>query len=490
MTPTATAPGVDTTPLGFHLLDLATLTDFPLNPREHWGDMAALETSVRAQGVLEPILVRRAGAKFQVIAGARRVKAARAAKLPTVPAVVREATDTQALEIALTENSNRHDVHRLNEAIAIQSLMKLDTAYTPGVVAAKLGRPEKYIRETLKLLSLEPAPRKAYAADQITAGHAVLLARLPKERQTEGLEQCFGRLWTGDGHDRVLKSVKGLEAWIRDSVPLELASPSQETRDLFPDAVKLAGTGTAIVQVYRGYGDVKRKGSKDIILGEGSWKKAGPRDDCGRAGVIVLGADKGQIVRVCIDRECAKHFPKPKATPASTRSASSAKADRKAAAKARAAQKAKAESAARKRALEARIVAALVTAAAETVSSVTPALARIVFEELILDYGELETDELAAVFSAQTGLKAARYGSIAGDPDKLTDRQVARGLVVGLLARQAYNRKGLEKVVRGAFKVDPKKVAGEVERAAKLEAKEAAKAAAAPKAPAKKGGRA
>jgi ParB family transcriptional regulator, chromosome partitioning protein len=460
MTPAATAAAAAPT---YELIPIGKIGDFPLNPREQWGDMAGLEASIRAQGVLEPILVRRAGDRFQVIAGSRRLKAARSAELREIPAILREATDTQALELALIENGHRQDIHRLNEAIALAQLVKLDPkAYTPATLGAKLGRPEKYIKESLKLLHLEGPARKAYAEDKISDGHALAIARLPASQQEAALDQCFQRLWATDDGARVLRPLKTLETWIRETVPLELASPSQETRDLFPEATKLAQSGTVIVRVHKGFGDLKRKGEKDAILGEGHWKKAGAKDDCARAGVIVLGADKGTVLRVCADQTCKKHFPKPKPSSSTSTRRSKAEVAKEKAATARANAK---------RALQDRVDAAIFRAAVVSVTGVTKDLLRLVADECLGNL-DVASDAIAIALGELTGLKThGRYGRIDGKVESLTDVQVARLLAATVLSHDAYDPKNLAATARSVFKVNTNAIRAEVEKAAKAEEK-------------------
>lgn len=122
--------------------------------------------------MLSPLLVRPTNGThgFEIVAGARRYRAAQLAGLESVPVRIVELTDAQALETSIVENLQRRDVHPLDEASGFVSLLNLD--YTPEQIAAKVGKSPAYIVARARLAELAPAVTEAFAKDEIGVGHA------------------------------------------------------------------------------------------------------------------------------------------------------------------------------------------------------------------------------------------------------------------------------------------------------------------------------
>ena len=145
-------------------------------PRQHF-DQAALEElaeSIRQNGVLQPILVRRhpeTASQFEIVAGERRWRAAQLAQLHQVPVVIKELDDRQALALALVENVQREDLTALEEAQTYHRLID-DFAYTQQDLAKSVGKSRSHIANTLRLLELPEAVKTMLTEGQITAGHA------------------------------------------------------------------------------------------------------------------------------------------------------------------------------------------------------------------------------------------------------------------------------------------------------------------------------
>jgi ParB family transcriptional regulator, chromosome partitioning protein len=150
-------------------------------PRSYFDEEAlvSLTASVAAVGVLQPVLVRPGtGGQFQLIAGERRWRAAKRAGLQTIPALVRTAADSDALEQALVENLHREDLNALEEAAAYQQLME-DFGLTQEQVAARVGKSRSAVTNTLRLFQLPPSVQKLVAERKLTAGHARALLGSP-----------------------------------------------------------------------------------------------------------------------------------------------------------------------------------------------------------------------------------------------------------------------------------------------------------------------
>jgi ParB/RepB/Spo0J family partition protein len=163
----------------FQVLKLAQLHESPLNPRRHFdpAKLQELTESVRQHGVRTPLLVRPNGDGYEIGAGHRRFRAAAAAGLVEVPAVIRPMTDVEFLELLNFENLEREDIHPLEEADGFRTLMA-QAGYDVARIAERIGKSTKYVYDRVKLLALIPAAQQLFRDGAITAGHAILLARL------------------------------------------------------------------------------------------------------------------------------------------------------------------------------------------------------------------------------------------------------------------------------------------------------------------------
>jgi len=213
---------------------VAALIESPTNPRKrfdenHLGELAA---SFRTQGVLAPLLVRELDeSKYEVIAGARRLRAAKLAELQHVPVRVVKLTDAEAIEAQCVENLQREDIHPLEEALGFKSLLELGEPYNIAHIAARAGKSEAYIYGRLKLADLIPAVGEAFLHDKITVGHALLIAKLQPSQQQEAFAAAFRGMWTSEGNSQVLIPVRELAAWIESNILLQLASVPFDKND-------------------------------------------------------------------------------------------------------------------------------------------------------------------------------------------------------------------------------------------------------------------
>ena len=147
--------------------------------------LAELADSIRAQGLMQPILVRPvAPGTFEIIAGERRWRAARMAGLTSVPVLVREVKDNAALAMALIENIQREDLNPLEEAAGIQRLID-EFRMTHEGAAEAVGRSRSAVSNLLRLLSLAPPVRELLERNELDMGHARALLALPAARQIE-----------------------------------------------------------------------------------------------------------------------------------------------------------------------------------------------------------------------------------------------------------------------------------------------------------------
>jgi ParB family chromosome partitioning protein len=160
----------------------------PNNPRKHFadGDLEDLTRSIREKGLLQPLVVRlRNDGEYEIVAGERRWRAAQRAGIHEVPALVRELSDGEALEIALIENIQRADLNALEEARAYQQLMD-QFSYTQQQLADSVGKSRSHIANTIRLLSLPESVRRHIESGALTAGHARALVATGSPQELAG----------------------------------------------------------------------------------------------------------------------------------------------------------------------------------------------------------------------------------------------------------------------------------------------------------------
>jgi len=180
-------------------VSVTSIAPNPGQPRAQFDEesLSELTTSIRALGVLQPILVRELDKdQYQLIAGERRWRAARRAGLTTIPAIIRRADDRGVAEQALVENVQRQDLTALEEAAAFQGLIE-DFGLTHEEVASRVGKSRSTVTNTVRLLQLPPAVQRMVAEGQLTAGHArALLATPDRAFQEQLARRAVEEHWT------------------------------------------------------------------------------------------------------------------------------------------------------------------------------------------------------------------------------------------------------------------------------------------------------
>ncbi|HLJ61331.1 MAG TPA: ParB/RepB/Spo0J family partition protein [bacterium] len=153
-------------------IDISTLSPNPYQPRREVSGEAfdELVASVRRHGILQPIIVRRSGSGYEIVAGERRWKAAQAAGITTIPAVVRDLPDREMLELALIENLRREDLDPIERATAYRRLGE-EFAMTQEQIAEVVGGSRPAVTNSLRLLELPSEIQSAISADRISEGH-------------------------------------------------------------------------------------------------------------------------------------------------------------------------------------------------------------------------------------------------------------------------------------------------------------------------------
>jgi ParB/RepB/Spo0J family partition protein len=304
------------------------------NPRKTFdaGYISDLARSVREVGLLEPILVRPHGGdgQFELIAGECRWRAAKEAGLEEMPVRIRDLSDQEVLEVQVVENLQRRDLHPLEEADGYRQLLATKK-YDVARIAERIGMSPKYVYDRVRLLDLTPKAKQLFRDDRITAGHAILLARLKAVDQERALQpgalfEAEDVLWDPEkddnryaAHEKHLKaaSVRELDGWIAEHVRFDHTKDADPM--LFPDtALKLKSAEVGNIKVititHDSFVQEEARNDKERTHGPQSWKRADgthKSKTCEHAvlGVVAAGPGRGEAFDVCIAKEkCKTHW--------------------------------------------------------------------------------------------------------------------------------------------------------------------------------------
>lgn len=224
-------------------LDLKLLKPNPYQPRKIFDEagLAELTNSIREHGVLQPIIVRKKGKKYEIVVGERRFRASGKAGLDTIPAVVREMTDQQMMELAILENLQREDLSPIEEAEAYRQLME-NLGLTQEQLAFRLGKSRPHIANHIRLLALPDEVRGMLSDGKLTMGHGRALLGLKKKAQILPLAQKTA----ADGLN--VRQLEALVQRMNENVPREtkkenkdifIAEKESELRDYFGTSVTI-----------------------------------------------------------------------------------------------------------------------------------------------------------------------------------------------------------------------------------------------------------
>ena len=212
-------------------IDLQKLVVNPFQPRKTFDDEAIeeLAQSIQEHGIIQPIVVRKKGKKFEIVVGERRFRAAKLANLDEIPAIVRDLTEDQMMELAILENLQREDLTPIEEAEAYQSLIeKLN--FTQEELANRLGKSRPYITNHLRLLQLPDQVREFVNNGELSMGHGRTLLALKNKRRIPEVA------------DKVIKhglNVRQLEALIKQlNEEVSRETEKAAKKDIFVEATE------------------------------------------------------------------------------------------------------------------------------------------------------------------------------------------------------------------------------------------------------------
>ena len=230
----------------------------PNQPRRDFDPaaLAELTQSIERDGIIQPIIVRKAGpTEYQIIAGERRWRAAKAAGLTDVPVILRTADDQQVLELALVENIQREDLNPIELAIAFHR-MASELGMSHDQIGHKTGKERTTITNSVRLLQLPQDIQKMVAAKQLSAGHARALLKFDNEEtQKEIATRCVAEGW----------SVRQIEEYTRPASPAQRKAKTKPNEAPLDPNVKFAieelervlGTKVRIVERPKGAGRIE-----------------------------------------------------------------------------------------------------------------------------------------------------------------------------------------------------------------------------------------
>ena len=213
-------------------------------PRRSFDEAALneLAASIRAVGVLQPIIVAPAGERFTIIAGERRYRASRLAELSEIPAIVRDWDSQKRLEAALIENLQRDDLNPVEEAMGVRRLMD-EAGLTQERVAERLGKSRPAVANLLRLLNLPDSVKQLLASGKLSAGHARALVTVDPRRQVQLANLTVQQGWSVRQLERICaQPVKEEGPKPRKAKDAQIGELENMARELFGTRVRLDGT--------------------------------------------------------------------------------------------------------------------------------------------------------------------------------------------------------------------------------------------------------
>ena len=241
------APAAETRASGVQELPIDSIVANPRQPRKAFDDnsLRDLSQSLRRSGVLQPVVVRRHGQQFEIVVGERRWRAAKIAGLSHIPAVVREATDAETLELALVENLLREDLNPMEEAEAYQRLLT-EFAWTQEDLGQRVGKDRSSVANCLRLLKLPELIQSDLRAGRLTMGHArALLSLASPAEQLKLREEILAHSWSVRATEEGVQRKQRQAPRRAGRRSAELAALEDSLRETLGTRVRLVGSERA-----------------------------------------------------------------------------------------------------------------------------------------------------------------------------------------------------------------------------------------------------
>jgi len=234
-------------------LPIASIRPNPDQPRRRFSDaeMATLTASIREHGVLQPVLVAETLDGYQLIAGERRVRAAIAAGLDRIPAVVRHLDERERLELALIENLQREDLDPIESAHGFRRLID-DFGLTHEAIAGRVGRARSTVANTLRLLDLAAVVQAAIADGSITEGHGRALGGLSPEHQDHVLGAVIEQELSVRQTEELVRRLREPKASATGERPEEARAADPDLERIEEDLRRSLGTKVSLARSRRG----------------------------------------------------------------------------------------------------------------------------------------------------------------------------------------------------------------------------------------------
>jgi ParB-like partition proteins len=232
-------------------IPISRISPNPYQPRKRFDveGLAALTASIAANGVIQPILVSETLDGYQLVAGERRLRAAQAAGLERIPAVVRQLIDRDQLELALVENLQRADLDPLETADAYRQLINR-FGFTHDDVANRVGRARSTVANTLRLLELAPEVQAAVADGRLTEGHGRALGGIAPEAQARVLDSVVGQELSVRQTEELVRRLREPRPTPEESAPARKSDPELERVE--EDLRRALGTKVSLARSRRG----------------------------------------------------------------------------------------------------------------------------------------------------------------------------------------------------------------------------------------------
>jgi ParB/RepB/Spo0J family partition protein len=300
-------------------------------------EIAELAESMKT-GLINPVTLRERPKKqgrFELVAGRRRLAAAKLLGWNSIPAIVRPLTDLETATVRLVENDQRQDVHPLDQAEGYRDLMNIGNL-SPGAIGQRIGRSENHVVDRLRLLSLIPAAAKLFRTGRIGIGHAIILARQKPADQERAISpdespghfslfRSETRDVFEDGEEEskdplygyVARTVEEFQDWVDHHIRLD--TKAAELPQLFPataaNLIQADEKELKVVPITHEYHVAQEaRDAKTRTFGPMSWKRADGSDKESKTcehsamGILVVGRGRGESFTVCVDKSCPVHW--------------------------------------------------------------------------------------------------------------------------------------------------------------------------------------